>query len=364
MNSKLVSLCCALAIFAGASFGQRLPPIQHVFVIVLENKSYAETFGPTSPAPYLAQTLPSHGQLLTQYYGIGHESNPNYLAMISGQAPNPQTQGDCQVFSDFVWTGVFAPYGQLVGTGCVFPASAETIADQLHLRGLSWRGYMESMPSACYHPALNSQDQTQKATATSEYATRHNPFVYFHSIIDDPSYCAADDVPLTQLQTDLASPKTTPNLVFIVPNLCHDGHDSPCADGEPAGLVSADQFLQQWVPVIQNSPAYKHDGLLLIVFDEADYGTDPTQTASCCGEIPGPNSAFPGVTGPGGGLTGAVALSPFIKPGMTNATAYNHYALLKSMESLFGLSYLGYAQSPNLTAFGPDVFNAYTAKKH
>jgi hypothetical protein len=99
---------------------------------------------------------------------------------------------------------------------------------------------MESMPIACSHPALNTQDTTQKATATSEYATRHNPFVYFHTIIDDPNYCAANDVPLTGLQTDLASAATTPNLVFITPNLCHDGHDSPCADGEPGGLISAD----------------------------------------------------------------------------------------------------------------------------
>jgi phospholipase C len=363
MLKKLSNLCCALMVFAALSPGQALPPVKHIFIIVLENKSYTETFGPTSPAPYLSKTLTAQGQLLTQYYGIGHESNPNYLAMISGQAPNTETQSDCQVYSDFVSTGVYAPYGQLTGQGCVFPTSVETIADQFHLHNLTWHGYMESMPTACSHPALNAMDTTQKATATSEYATRHNPFVYFHTIIDDPNYCASNDVPLTLLQTDLASAATTPNLVFITPDLCHDGHDSPCADGEPGGLVSADQFLRQWVPVIQQSPAYQEDGLLLITFDEADYGSDPTATQACCGEMPGPNSPLPGISGAGGGLTGTVALSRFIKPGSVNSTPYNHYALLKTMESIFGLPYLGYAQPPDLAIFGSDVFNNYRSKK-
>jgi len=80
------------------------PPVRHVFVINLENLGYDETFGPDSPAPYLSRTLRGKGQLLTQYYGTAHNSLPNYLAQVSGQGPNPQTQGDCQVYSDFVDT--------------------------------------------------------------------------------------------------------------------------------------------------------------------------------------------------------------------------------------------------------------------
>ena len=339
----------------------QLPAVGHVFVIVLENKGYAETFGSNSAAPYLSQTLTSQGQLLTSYYGIGHNSNPNYIAMISGQAPNPTNQGDCQVFQDFASTGVFAPYGQLVGQGCVFPTSVETIADQLQVRGLTWHGYMESMPAPCSHPTLNTVDTTQKATATNEYATRHNPFVYFHSLIDTDS-CTNNDVPLTQLQWDLGSTGTTPNLSFIVPNLCHDGHDTPCADGEPGGLVSADKFLQQYVPVITSSPAFQKDGVLIITFDEAEFGGTTSDTTACCNEMPGPNSALPGITGPGGGRVGAVVLSPFTKPGTRNSNPYNHYALLKTFETLFGLPYLGYAQPANLAAFGQDVFNRRTKR--
>lgn len=355
----LKRLLLVLLLISGASFAAvaQLPPVGHVFVIVLENKGYNETFGSSSQAPYLSRTLTAEGQLLSNYYGIGHNSNPNYLAMISGQAPNPTTQGDCQIYQDFASTGVFAPYGQLVGQGCVFPSSVETVATQLELRGLTWHGYMESMPAPCSHPSLNTVDTTQKATATNEYATRHNPFVYFHSLIDTPS-CDANDVPLSQLQWDLGTTAATPNLSFIVPNLCHDGHDSPCADGEPGGLVSADAFLKQYVPIITNSPAFQKDGVLIITFDEAEFGSSTTSdTTACCNEMPGPNSALPGITGPGGGRVGAVVLSPFVKAGTQNANPYNHYALLKTMETLFGLPYLGYAQPANLAPFGRDVFN-------
>src|SRR5271166_2901713 len=77
------------------------PPIRHVFVLVLENEGYAATFGDPSADPYLATTLPKSGALLSQYYAIGHFSNDNYIAMISGQAPNPLNQADCLVFADF-----------------------------------------------------------------------------------------------------------------------------------------------------------------------------------------------------------------------------------------------------------------------
>ena len=330
-----------------------LPPVKHVFVINLENKGYDETWGPGSAAPYLSQTLRSQGVLLSSYYGTAHNSQPNYVAQVSGQGPNSQMQADCQTYSDFTGTGTVAP-GQAVGNGCVFPTSVPSLPDQLQGKGLSWRGYMEDMGTPCRHPQVGAVDDTQKAKVGDQYATRHNPFMYFHSVIDSPS-CADHVVDLSALTSDLGAASTTRNLSYITPNLCDDGHDAPCVDGRPGGLASADEWLKTWVPRITSSPAFKQDGMLVITFDESD-GPQSDATA-CCGEGPGPNAALPGITGMGGGKVGALVISPFTKPGTVSSTSYNHYSLLASIEDLFGLPYLGYAGSSGLNRFGLDVYN-------
>ncbi len=338
--------------------------IRHVFVIVLENQPEATTFGPGSPAPYLASTLPSQGAFVPNYFGIGHHSNDNYIAMISGQAPNPLTQGDCPTFADWPAGSALDSSGQQndptgVG-GCVYPANVPTIASQLNGAGLTWRDYNADMgndpareAATCGHPAVGSPDNTEVASPTDQYATRHNPFVYFHSIIDNAALCNADVVNLNQLPSDLSNVNTTPNYTFISPNLCDDGHDHPCANGQPGGLVQANAFLQNWVPQITSSPAFRQNGLLIVTFDESD-GSD---SSSCCGEIPGPNAAMPGINGPGGGNVGTVLLSPCIAPGTVTTTAYNHYSMLRSVEDMFGLPHLAYAGLPGETSFGSDVFN-------
>ena len=356
-----------------------LPPIRHVFVIVLENEGYASTFGTPSADPYLATTLSASGALLAQYYGIGHFSNPNYIALISGQAPNPSNQSDCQVFADFPAGTTVAADGQIAGSGCVFPTSVPTVADQLDAAHLSWKAYMEDMgnvPSreaaVCGHPAVGSVDQTQRAVPGDGYATRHDPFVYFHSIIDNTALCDARVVPLgsptgalpsgapagtTGLASDLATVSTTPNLSFITPNLCNDGHDAPCTNqsGAPTAGANIDAFLSTWVPKITHSPAFLKNGLLIITFDEADVvGSDADATA-CCNEQPGPAAPSPGGTGPGGGRTGTVVISPFVRPGTVSNVPYNHFSTLGTIERLFGLARLGQAATVSAT-FGPDVF--------
>ncbi|MGI8413992.1 MAG: alkaline phosphatase family protein [Solirubrobacteraceae bacterium] len=196
-------------------------------------------------------------------------------------------------------------------------------------------------------------DATQSATAADEYATRHDPFVYFHSIIDDTTLCDTHVVNLDLLSRDLRSTRDTPNYVFITPDLCDDGHDASCANGSPGGLPRADRFLREWVPKITAAPAYRSaNGLLLILFDEAS----TSDTRSCCGEIPGPGSLLPGFLGSGGGDTGAVALSPCIAPGTVSPVPYNHYSMLRSVEDIFGLRHLGYAALPGESSFGADIF--------
>lgn len=339
------------------------PPVRHVFIIVLENENYDTSFGANAPAPYLAKSLPGMGALLTQYYGTGHASLDNYISMISGQAPNPATQGDCPFYVNF--TGTIPPGstdGQAVGDGCVYPSEVKTIGDQLEEAGLSWRGYAEDMtlgapalPTSCRHPPLNSQDSSQGTNASDQYATRHVPWVYFHSITDDQPRCDAHVVDLELLKHDLADIATTPNLVFITPDVCSDGHDATCADGtSPGGYDGINAFLSSWVPRILNSPAFQQDGLLLVTFDEAE----ASEPSACCNEPTGPNTPEPGISGPGGGRVGAVVVSAYTLPGSTSDVPYNHYSMLRSLENLFALPYLGYAGQADLQAFGADVYNA------
>jgi hypothetical protein len=313
----------------------------HVFVINLENSDYDEVWGAGSAAPYLSKTLRAQGVLLSRYYGIDHNSHPNYLAQISGQGSNIMTRLDCPVYAKFRQTGTSEP-GQVKGTGCVYPASVPTLAGQLSSAGKTWKGYMEDMGLPCRHPDLGSIDDHQKAKVGDQYATRHNPFVYFEEITSSPD-CQNNVVDYTHFADDLKSTDTTPNLSYITPNLCDDGHDTPCVDGRPGGLESADSWLQQQIPAILDSPAFMQDGVLVITFDESETKT------------PGPSEVTGGTAG---GRVGALVISPFTKGGTTSDTKYNHYSLLASIEDIFSLPRLGYAAAPDLNSFGPDVFNA------
>jgi hypothetical protein len=406
-----------------------LPPgkINHVIVIELENEGFQTTFGPGSVATYLNDTL--RKELVQNYYGIGHASLDNYIAQVSGQAPTEDTQADCSdngfAFADLVPGTPDADQatnpGQVDGEGCVYPTSVKTIANQLDSKFppnakthvAAWRAYEEDMgntPSRdggvpdptggtdCGHPAIGATDTAEVATPTDQYTSRHNPFVWFHSVIDNAAECDANVVPLGtvgsngkpaptgHLVKDLRSEKTTPRFAFITPNLCDDGHDGTCAGtnstgGKTGGLTGADAFLQVWMPVILNSPAYKHgDTLVVITFDEADVNpADPTYATSCCNELTGPNTHAPGNAGlatdtaPGGGQIGALLLNAkYVTPGSTDTTgSYDHYSALRSYEDLLGLTtggndgegHLGFAAAKGLAPFGPDVFNSKAAAK-
>jgi len=362
--AALLVVGVALAGAGSSRTAQALPiprPVGHVFVIVLENENADASFGPNTKAPYLAHTLTKQGTFLRNYFGIGHNSLDNYVAMISGQPPNAITQADCELYTDVV-PGTVGLDGAAVGQGCVYPPAVKTIADQLDDAKLTWSGFMEDMGNSatgesptCRHPDLNTPDGDQTARNGDQYAPRHNPFVYFRSIIDSPR-CDRYVVPLERLPAALATEATTPNFTFITPNLCHDGHDAPCTgSNEPGGLTSADRFLQNWVPRITASPAYRKDGMLVVTFDEAETGSD---ASACCKEPAGPNTPRPGISGPGGGRTGAVVMGPSVRVGAVSPVPYNHYSLLRSIEDVFGLGHLAYAGRPGLVPFGLDVYQA------
>ena len=213
---------------------------------------------------------------------------------------------------------------------------------------------MEDMATPCQHPEVDQQDHTQQATEKSQYAARHNPFVYFHSIIDRQKYCDRHVVRLRALRRDLRHPRRTPNLVYITPDLCSDGHDEPCVDGRPGGLKSVNAFMKVWVPRILRSRAFQRNGVLVITADESD--GPQSDSEACCDET-AVNTPQAGIFGPGGGRIGALVVSRFTKGGTWSTTPYNHYSLLGSIEEIFGLKKLGYARTvPDV--FGLDVYNS------
>ncbi len=417
MNVFLRTLAgtASLAILGACSNGNAVPvaqsvkpQIKHVFTIILENQAYDNTFGTIMPVSYLTKSVAAQGATVMNYYGTSHFSLGNYISLVSGQAVTLENQDDCPPYANIAQTGT-AAYDQVAGVGCIYPAAAKNVTDQLTAAGYSWKGYMEDMgndptrePATCGQPigGVGSGDNTSKAQVppnyakggkeqvTDQYAARHNPFVYFHSDIDSGA-CASHVVPLTltTLATDLASIKTTPNYSFITPNLCDDGHDVPCkSPGSPSTYVNENAFLQKYVPMIVNSPAFQQDGLLIITFDESSpspSASDGTYTVfdgtACCNEPSGPNTQLPGtpdvaaadglsITGTvgnsGGGQTGTILVSPFIKPGTISTVPYNHYYTLHAIEDYFGLSYLGYAGYPGTTAFGTDIFPSPTFRFH
>jgi hypothetical protein len=450
----------ASAANGGAPGHAILPPgaIQHVMVIDVENESYAATFG--TPGTYISQSLLPQGELLKNYFAVGHVSLDNYVAQVSGQAPNYVTNTDCigstgaGAFND-VRPGTLDPDqstypGQVDGQGCVYPSNVQTIGNQLDAAhpsttNANWRVYAQDMGNDpardggsidslggtdCAHPSqtggtgLDDTENAEGPNATGtqvlsptadQYATRHNPFLFFHSVIDDTQTCNRDVVPLGSvavgadgqpdaytghLAQDLATPPTTPRFSFVVPNLCNDGHDASCADtnttgGTTGGLTAVNQWLAHWMPLILGSPAYQSGHMLVVI--TADEGSI-ADTSAGDSEPAGPNNANPGYspllnvpipafggltyyqllgvkgltpgvppaagTMPGGGRVGALLLNPcYIHPGSIDASgSYNHYSALRTYEDLLGLNsggsdgegHLGFAATAH--DFGADVF--------
>jgi hypothetical protein len=248
-------------------------PAEHIAVIVMENKEYGTVIG-SSDAPYL-NALARRKVLLMHEYAVTHPSLPNYLALIGGSTFG--ITSDC--------------------TDCY--VRGKNLVDQLEAHGISWKAYMQSMPSACYTGASWGTDP-------NTYAKKHDPFMYFNDIRNRPLRCHKV-VPFTELPGDLGS--GLPQFVWITPNECADMHSCSVATG--------DAWLQRWVPKIL--PALGANGIVLILFDEG------SSDLGCCG------------VDPGGGHVAAVIAGP----GAANRTriraAANHYSVLQLIEDEWGL---------------------------
>ena len=299
-------------------------PVKHVFVIALTTDSYGTAFDRGSVAHYLNGTLRRRGTLLSNYRTLGDTELPDYLAMISGQAPNPDTRGDCATYEEFPSSAKAQSNGQFKGPGCVYPNTALTVADQVTAAGKQWKAYIAGMgDSTCVHANSDAADDAPLTGATSDYATRHNPFIYFHSLLDLGG-CMSNDVGIQHLAKDLRVAKRTPTYAYIAPGLCDEPSATACSGDTPGGLAGEDAFLKRWVPRILASQAYKRDGVLMIVFADGkppvDGGADAQPTR-----------------------TGALILSPLARKGRTVSASYGPYSVLRTTEALLGYTPLVHA---------------------
>jgi hypothetical protein len=352
---------------------ETLPPIEHVFLIVLGEEGYESTYGPSSANPYLGTTLRGKGELLANYFAVTQGALANEVALLSGQGPTPATAANCPEYKD-VAPGTLSATGQAEGDGCVYPAETTSLPAQLVAAKKTWKAYIggqgngePGQPASCRRPAPGAAEEAHTARPGDPYETWRNPFVYFHSIVDGPE-CAERDVGLDQLGADLGKEALTPSFSYIAPDACHDGGEVACEEGQPAGPADAQQFLETVVPQIEASQAYKKGGLIAIVSAQAPQAGPAPDASACCGtpeypNLPPPATPPPAATGPvketgGGGRVGMLLLSPFVEAGALNETFYNHYSFLASVEELLKVTPPpGYAAEPAVTAFDSTVFN-------
>jgi phosphatidylinositol-3-phosphatase len=393
-----------------------LPPVRHVFLIVLSDRGFTRSFGTSSG--YLGGALRRQGELVQNYYAVAAAPLANEIALISGQGPTPQTASDCPTFSR-ITPARKSPRGQVLGSGCAYPSSTKTLATQLTSAHDTWKAYLagvsKSARTACRVPKLGAQ-QPQMPGPHTTYLSWRDPFLFFRGLTAGGA-CRTNEVGVGQLAKDLKGAQSTPSLAYIIPAPCADGSETPCRSGGTPSLAAANRFLKSVVPEIKRSPAYHDGGLIAITFDQAPQTGPDADPSACCNNPtsypnlrrmpPGSPAVPPGAMGApapatttsttvtttsptttdttsttdtttttpttplslgsgettptgGGGQVGLLLISPYVKKNSSDVVDYfNHFSLLASFEELFGLHRLGYAAAPAVPVFGAAVFNNY-----
>jgi hypothetical protein len=261
--------------------------VPHVMVIVMENQEYGDVIG-SSSAPYVNKLASQYG-LATNYHARTHPSLPNYIDLIAGSTMG--ITSDC--------------------TDC--SVEGNTLVDQLASKNIHWTAYMGGMPTTCF-PGADYPPGTGEG-----YAKKHNPFLYFDHLRTDTSACQ-NVVPESQLADDLRAGKAAPFL-WASPSLCDDGHSGRC------GLPSADGWLSKNLPMVLASSWYGNGGIVIVTWDEG------SSESACCG-------------GAHGGHIATLVISKAVKPGSRLDTPVDHTGTLRTIEALYGLSYLRTAADP------------------
>ena len=319
-----------------------IPHYQHIVEIMMENTSYNTIIG-NDKAPQINALANSYG-LATNYYGVTHPSEPNYVANMGGDYFGIQDD------NQFYCTPALASTDpQCAGTTVDHTASAQSIADQVTEAGMTWKGYFQSLPPTpapgnlvVTGPNANGP-YTYKypSSSTALYASKHNPFLNFTGT----QGALANIVPDTQLADDLAT-SSLPNFSFVVPDQCHDMHGTGgCTDAD--SLISAgDAYVGATVSQILASPTWQRGrNAIVITWDEDDFSDSGQPGTGCCG------------ADPGGGRVPTIVITNHHPNPMRDNTAYNHYSLLRSMEKAFGLPCLAHACDSDVPTITPLFHN-------
>jgi phospholipase C len=301
LAGTVIIAALALTALAGCAPGASTPPVaagsvpryQHIFLIVMENRSYDDVIG-SEKAPHINALAKQYG-LATNYWGVAHPSEPNYIAMIGG---------DTFGVSDDLSYKINA-------------LTAPNLATQLEAAGLTWKSYQQSLP----YPGYTGETYP---SGSALYASKHNPFMNFLGAwpASQRQAALAHVVPDSQLASDLAS-GSVPDFSFISPDLCHDMHGAPSC---LSGLTSAgDNYVNATVDAITSSSVWRTGNTAIILaWDEADAGL---------------SLGAPGIAA-GGGHIPVVVITNHGPRGARDGAPYNHYALLLTIEDAFGLGCL------------------------
>lgn len=322
---------------AGRSY-EGVPRYGHVFVIVEENKDYAQIIDPKL-APNITGLARRYGDA-ARFYAEVHPSEGNYVALLGGD-----TFGIHDDDAFYCAPGSARPMcDHARDAGYVdHTVRAAQLGDQLTQAGLSWKGYYENLPEPGSMAVTASDPGFDNGTRkTALYASKHSGFMNFASVQAAPDR-ASRIVGFDQLKADLGSGEL-PNFAVIVPNQCNEMHGlhgegvpADCDSSNKAGLIRrGDKVVGELVREIQATRLWssRDNAAIVITFDESgDKGRE-----GCCGVTPGAISNF------GGGHIPTVVITNHGPRGVKDETPYSHYSLLRTIEDAFGIAqHLGHA---------------------
>jgi len=339
-----LAIATTLAVFTAPAIAApaAMPRYAHIFVIIEENHNFDHIIGARVAANF--NRLAKQYSLATNFYAESHPSAPDYIAILGGDTFGVRDDD--------------APYCRPKSTraGCEnsgdegyvdHTIAARSLVDQLNERALTWKGYFEDIPSpgsdADRWPSSHAPVAGQP---NGLYAVKHNGFMYFKSVQDDPRR-AEKLVGFDALERDIAA-GALPNYAHIVPNQCNDMHGlrgenvpEDCDKGnDPAMIARADRQLGELVGKILASKQWNgpENNALVITFDEDAGWRLDGHAAGCCGSVAGdPNN-------PGGGWIPTIVITNHGPRGIVDGAPYNHYSLLRTTEDAFGIAeHLGHA---------------------